>query len=179
MEQVAVYCRGVRCGDAVLRADGARAEICVRMRDPGDGLYRAVLEGERGELPLGVLEPQNGELLLRRRPARRELERMGTVRCVRAVCSFLFDEKQVWNETDDPSQLLRSADYRCRLTRCSRAWWRRGQGSLMLALPLREDTPFPLESLFCFARVEHVEDTLCAVYAFDEREMPLLKRERE
>ena len=175
MEKVAVCCREVCCGEAVLCANGARVEICVRMRDPGDGLYRAVLEGDRGELPLGVLEPQNGELLLRRRPERGAVERVGRVRCVRAVCSYVFGQKHAWNRSEDPSELFRDDFVRRRLERCSHAWWRREQGELMVALPLGEDAPFPLESLFCFACVQRVEDTLCAVYRFDERDMPVCR----
>lgn len=175
MERVAVYCREACCGEAKLRADGARVEISVAMRDPGDGLYRAVLEGDRGELALGVLEPQGGELLLRRRPERNTVACVGRVRCVRAVCSYLFGQKQVWNRTEEPPELFRDDFIRRGLERCSHAWWRREQGELVVALPLKKDEPFPLVSLFCFACVQRVEDTLCAVYRFDERDMPVCR----
>ena len=54
-----------------------------------------------------------------------------------------------------------------------RAWWRREDGLLLLALPVAEDAPFPLEAMFCMARVEQVEGLLCAVYSFRE-ERPVL-----
>ena len=53
------------------------------------------------------------------------------------------------------------------------AWWRKEGGLLYLALPLAEDRPFPLETLFCLARLETVAGCLCAVYAFREGE-PIL-----
>ena len=175
MEQVELYCQDMCCGEATLRANGERTEICARMCDPGDGLYRAVLEGERGELALGVMEPCSGQLLLRRRPERAEIERVGRVRRVRAVRAFVFGAKQVWNSTQIPLELFRDSFYRNRLEHLSHAWWKRENGDLVLALELREGMPFPLESLFCFARVERVEDTLCAVFVFDEQEMPICR----
>ena len=175
VKQVELYCQGARGGEATLRADGTRVEICARMRDPGDGLYRAVLEGERFELPLGVMESKDGELVLRRRPERSEIERMGMVRRVRVARSFAFGEKRIWQRTEEPSQLFRDDFWRQRLKNQPYAWWRRERNVLALALPLKEDAPFPLEVLFCFARVERVENELCVVYTFDENEMPLCK----
>ena len=172
MEQVGVYCNGTLCGEATLRGEGGRVEICAKMNDPGDGLYRAVLEGERGQLSLGVMEPKGGELTLRRRPEWCEVERIGAVRRIRAGCAFTFGQKRVWCETDEPAQLFRSDFLRDRLMP-RRAWWRREQGVLTLAFALREDAPFPLEMLFCFACVERVEGELCAVYRFDMDENPV------
>ena len=177
MGAVEVYCRGKCCGSATLKDDGARVEICVQMEDPGDGLYRAVLEGKRGQLPLGVMESVDGQLTLRRRPERCEVERIGPVRCVLAGCAFAFGQKRAWNETHEPAQLLRSEFFRSRLTP-RRAWWRRERGNLTLALPMRGDAPFPLETLFCFACVERVENELCITYRFDADENPV-SREKQ
>ena len=172
MKQVEVHCRGVRCGEAMLREDGMRVEVRVQMRDPRDGLYRAVLEGEQGEWELGVMEPKDGDLLLRRRPLRSEIERMGTVQRVRAVCICPFGGKKLWNRTEEVTQLFRGDFLRQRLAGQPRAWYRQDKESLVMALPLKKDAPFPLEALFCFACVEWVENELCAVFAFDGREMP-------
>ena len=175
MEQVGVYCNGILCGEATLRGEGGRVEVCAGMNDPGDGLYRAVLEGERGQLSLGVMEPKDGMLTLRRRPERCEVDRIGAVRCVRAGCAFAFGQKRVWNKTDEPAQLFRSEFLRSRLMP-QRAWWRRDQRGFAVAFPLHGDAPFPLETLFCFACVERVENELCAVFRFDEEEMPICQR---
>ena len=174
MERVDVYCCGKCCGEAIMKEDGVRVEICTQIDDPGDGLYRAILEGERGQLSLGVMEPENGRLTLRRRPEWCEVERLGMVRCVRVGCAFAFGQKKVWNETNEPSSLLRSEFLRSRLS-SQRAWWRRGNDGFTLALPLRSDAPFPLETLFCFACVERVEGELCVVYRFDADENPVVR----
>ena len=177
MERVEVCCRGKCCGEATMREDGARVEIRAQTDDPGDGLYRAILEGERGQLSLGVMESVDGRLTLRRRPERCEVERLGTVRCIRVGCAFAFGQKRTWNETNEPSGLLHSEFLRSRLTP-QRAWWRQGSEGLVLALLLRSDAPFPLETLFCFARVERVEGELCAVYRFGTDENPVVCREK-
>ena len=173
MRQVPLYCRGKHCGTATLRETDGRLEICGEMPDPGDGLYRAVLTGERGELSLGVMEPKNGALVLRRRPALCDTARIGAVRCVHAGCSFSFQKKAVWNQTSCPAELFRDPFLRDRLARQQCAWWRKRSDGLVLAIPLQADTAFPLEALFCFARTEWVEEKLCAVFVFDENETPV------
>ena len=47
---------------------------------------------------------------------------------------------------------------------------------LLLALPLEEGKPFPLEALFCLGRIQRVEGSRCVVYAFREEE-PVFWRE--
>lgn len=55
MERLPLYCQDQRRGEVTLSLwgpNGARTEIRTSMDDPGDGLYRAFLLGERGELAL-------------------------------------------------------------------------------------------------------------------------------
>ena len=49
----------------------------ARCRLPGEGLWCAWAVGDRGELRLGVLEPVNGKLTIRRRFSRRVTEPLG------------------------------------------------------------------------------------------------------
>lgn len=173
MKKVPLYCRGDACGTVTLRETDGRLEICGEMTDPGDGLYRAVLVGERGELPLGVMEPKDGTLVLRRKPALCDITRIGALRGVRAECSFSFQRKAAWSQTSCPAELFQDPFLRDRVAVLRRAWWRRVQDRLTLAFPLRSDAPFPLEALFCFARAEWVEGELCAVFVFDATETPI------
>ena len=64
-------------------------------------------------------------------------------------------------------------ELRQRLEKVPRAFRRREGERLLLAFPLEEGRPFPLETLFCLARVLPVEGRLCAVYAFDREGRPL------
>ena len=173
MERIKLYCRGVCRGEAILGEDGRRMEIRAEMEDPGDGLYRAVLQGDRGELSLGVMEPREGLLVLRRRPERCEVEHLGKALRVQVSCAFSFRKRPLWTATEDPASLLQDDFLRTRLVALSCAYWRTSQGRRLMAFPLREGTPFPLEPIFCFARIERVENEICAVYAFDENGQPV------
>ena len=172
MEQLPLYCQGERRGEVVLSLwgpNGARTEIAAAMDDPGDGLYRAFLLGEGGELPLGVLAPEEGRLTLRRRLYSRDVAALGPPERGEARCSFPFRDT-CWRETRCPAQLFRGRFLQSRLRPAGRAWWRREGELLLLALPLEPRRPFPLEALFCLARLEQVEGQRCVVYAFREEE---------
>ena len=138
---------------------------------PGDGLYRAFLTGEGGELALGVLAPEEGRLTVRRRLYHRDVAPLGKLLRGEARRSFRFQETGLcWRETACPAQLFRGRFLRERLQNRGRAWWRREGTVLLLALPLEEGKPFPLEALFCLGRIEEIEGRRCVVYAFREEE---------
>ena len=173
MERLPLYCQDQRRGEVALALwgpNGARTEIAAQMDDPGDGLYRAFLLGERGELALGVLAPEDGRLTVCRRLYHRDVR--GEARR-----SFRFEETGLcWRETCCPAQLFHSRFLIDRLRPAGRGWWRREGSVLLLALPLEEGKPFPLEALFCLGRIQRVEGSRCVVYAFREEE-PVFWRE--
>ena len=173
MEEIRLYCRGEIRGEVTMREEQGRTEIRCAMDDPKDGLYRAVLIGTEGKLILGVLEPQNGRLMLCRRPYSRDVAQLGKSLRVEVSCSFPFRKRSTWERAEQPARLFQDEFLRQRLHGVSRAWRRRGGDGIVLAIPLREREPFPLVSLFCLARVERVEGERCAVYRFDEQGHPL------
>lgn len=180
MERLPLYCQDQRRGEVTLSLwgpNGARTEIAAQMDDPGDGLYRAFLLGERGELPLGVLAPEDGRLTVCRRLYNRDVAALGKLLRGEARRSFRFEETELcWRETCCPAQLFHSWFLIDRLRPAGRGWWRREGSVLLLALPLEEGKPFPLEALFCLGRIQRVEGSRCVVYAFREEE-PVLWRE--
>ena len=180
MERLPLYCQGERQGEVALALwgpNGARTEIRASMDDPGDGLYRAFLLGEGGELALGVLAPEDGRLAVCRRVYNRDAAALGRLLRGEARRSFRFEETGLcWRETGCPAQLFHGRFLIDRLRPIGRAWWRREGSVLLLALPLEEGRPFPLEALFCLGRIQRVEGSRCVVYAFREEE-PVLWRE--
>ena len=180
MERLPLYCQDQRRGEVTLSLwgpNGARTEIRTSMDDPGDGLYRAFLLGERGELALGVLAPEDGRLTVCRRLYNRDVAALGKLLRGEARRSFRFEETELcWRETCCPAQLFHSWFLIDRLRSAGRGWWRREGSVLLLALPLEEGKPFPLEALFCLGRIQRVEGSRCVVYAFREEE-PVLWRE--
>ena len=180
MERLPLYCQDQRRGEVTLSLwgpNGARTEIAAQMDDPGDGLYRAFLLGERSELPLGVLAPEDGRLTVCRRLYNRDVAALGKLLRGEARRSFRFEETELcWRETCCPAQLFHSWFLIDRLRPAGRGWWRREGSVLLLALPLEEGKPFPLEALFCLGRIQRVEGSRCVVYAVRE-EAPVLWRE--
>ena len=180
MERLPLYCQDQRRGEVTLSLwgpNGARTEIRTSMDDPGDGLYRAFLLGERGELPLGVLAPEDGRLTVCRRLYNRDVAALGKLLRGEARRSFRFEETGLWwRESCCPAQLFHSRFLIDRIRPAGRGWWRREGSVLLLALPLEEGKPFPLEALFCLGRIQRVEGSRCVVYAFREEE-PVLWRE--
>lgn len=172
MEEIRLYCGGRPVGRVALSPGEVRREVRASMPDPGDGLYRASLVGERGELSLGVMEPGGGTLTVSRRLYSRDVAALGRLERGEARLSFRFGES-AWRETDAPGEASALPELRARLEKIPRAWRRREGERLLLALPLEEGGPFPLEALFCLARVERVAGRLCAVYAFDRQGRPL------
>lgn len=180
MERLPLYCQDQRRGEVTLSLwgpNGVRTEIRTSMDDPGDGLYRAFLLGERSELPLGVLAPEDGRLTVCRRLYNRDVAALGKLLRGEARRSFRFEETGLcWRETCCPAQLFHSRFLIDRLRPAGRGWWRREGSVLLLALPLEEGKPFPLEALFCLGRIQRVEGSRCVVYAFREEE-PVFWRE--
>ena len=173
MERVKLYCRGRCVGEAALCGNGSRTEIVGAAEDPGDGLYRAVLVGEQGRMPLGVMESGDRRLILRRRPESSEVARLGNLRCVELICSFPFAKKTSWRRTQTPAQLIQNTFLQERLAGIEHAWWCGSEEKVTLALPLRNGMPFPLMPLFCLARVERVEGERCAVFTFNKHGEPV------
>ena len=146
MERLPLYCQDQRRGEVTLSLwgpNGARTEIAAQMDDPGDGLYRAFLLGERSELPLGVLAPEDGRLTVCRRLYNRDVAALGKLLRGEARRSFRFEETELcWRETCCPAQLFHSRFLIDRLRPAGRGWWRREGSVLLLALPLEEGKPF-------------------------------------
>lgn len=176
MERLPLTVQNGERGEVTVCPQGARTELRCSLPDPGDGLYRAFLLGERGELALGVLAPENGRLALCRRLYARDVAELGPLLRGEARRSFRFQDAAIqpdpacWHETRCPAQLFQDRFLQNRLRPVGRAWWRREGMLLVLALPLEEGKPFPLEALFCLGRVQCVEGMRCVVYAFREEE---------
>lgn len=175
MEHVALYCGGRTAGEITLEERGSQVVVRAAMATPGDGLlYRAALLGERGELPLGVMEPQGGQLVLCRRLYRRDVAALGPLLHGEARQSFAFAGPRLWRRTTRPGALFQSQWLRERLTDCAAALWRRDGERLYVALPYDPAQPFPLETLFCLAQLERIDGKPWVVYSFDRAEQPVV-----
>ena len=136
-----------------------------------EGIWCVWLVGEWGELRLGIPEPENGVSRLCRRLSARSVEGIGAI--LRGEVRPAGGGEEPWTCVPRPSLLFHGAGLQRELASCGAASVRREEGRLLLALPCDEGAPFPLVSLFCFARICTVCGRRCAVFAFDGGERPL------
>ena len=167
-----LYRGGSAAGTVEVLTEGNRAVLRAAMEDPGDGLYRAVLLGTRGELAVGVMAPEGKNLAAERCVYRRDVEQLGESAGGEARRFRAFGK--AWLPAQTPEALLRDPFLSRRLGCCRRVWYRREGGVLQLAAAAEEGEPFPLETLFCLAEPGLVEGVACMVFRFDEMGRPLL-----
>ena len=170
--EVAVYREERPVGTVTLSEGGGWAELRMSCLLDRTGLFRGFLACDGGELPLGVMEPQQGALAVCRRLYARDVAALGALRRGEARLSFRFGEGD-WQAVREPGRLLVDPALRRCLEGTPRALRRREGERQLLAFPVEEGRPFPLEPLFCLARIRRVEGQLCAVYAFDREGRPL------
>ena len=120
----------------------------VRCALPGEGLWCAWAVGDRGELRLGVLEPQGDAAVLRRR----------------------FSHRM----TAPAGRLLRGEVRPASPPEEAAGDWAPAEAEALFAVPYDPRRPVPLTGLFCFARPCRVRGERYWVYAFDSRERPVL-----
>lgn len=169
-------------GKLVLMEEGGRVQVRVRRPDDGRGLYKAYLLGAGGRFLLGTLAPENGALTLCRTLSLRELERQGvwppSGGCVDLAFPFQKSGEALpgWRREECPERLMGDP----LLRRCARelrgVLLRRTGEGFQLALPWREDAPFPFTPLFCFAVPREAGGKRWAVYTFSGRGCPQMHK---
>ena len=157
-----------------IKEEGGFVRCEATRPNDGRGIYKVWLTGNMGELLLGTLVPEQGELRLCRRVSRDSLERAGCwpIAGGRCVLAFSFQRGDWVRESAE----RRLADPVLRQSA-------RGLSALVLgekdgfrlALPFDSTRPFCLTPAFCFARVERVEGRLCAVFSFDGQGRPRIE----
>lgn len=171
MDKYPLFLDGHPAGELTAVREGLYTCFGARCHLP-EGLWCAWAVGERGDLRLGVLEPEGAEGVIRRRFSDRLTAPLG--RLLRGEARRLgAEEPERWEAADAPEQLFRAPWLRRRLKGVQGALTRRADGRQYLALPYDKGRPFPLATLFCFARLREVEGRLYVVYAFDREDRPV------
>lgn len=138
----------------------------------GKTLWCAWIVGERDELRLGILEPSRDGGVIRRRFSERMTRPLG--RLLRGeIRPAGVRETETWEAVTAPERLFRAPWLRQRLKGVQGVLTRSAGGCKYLALPYDKGKPFPLTTLFCFARVRPIGEKQYVVYAFDTGETPI------
>lgn len=204
MDRYPLYLDGAPAGFLTAAACGMYDEYRAVCRPEGPALLRAWLEGERGELPLGVLAPEGDVFTVCRRLSRRGTRELGRLKCCRVRRLDEQPEKKPkekpekreppsaapaerreetpsappgWERADRPERLTASAFFAHMLRPLSGVLTQREGGGRLIAAPYDPAEPFPLPPLFCFARIWEAGSGRYAVFAFDERGAPVMPGE--
>ncbi|MDO4811305.1 MAG: hypothetical protein Q3985_05095 [Eubacteriales bacterium] len=153
-----IYWNGKQSG--LLRVSHIGEDTCYELSGNQSGLYRAWVEGEQGELLLGIME--NGRL--KRRFSPHMTQSVGRTVCARLEC--LSQTSQQWRG-------IRSGEF-SKWQLPSTARCRKNGAYYELALPYEENGCFPLLPLFCFAKIYQKEGKQWAVFVFNEAWEPIM-----
>ena len=159
-------------GTLVARQEGT--QVRLEASRPGDdrGLYKVWLLGQRGgRMLLGTMAPEGNALRLGRTCSIGALERAGCwpLAGAEGVLAFRFGQETAWRAEARPERYIRDPDLR-RLK--GQVVARQIGEGVELAVPFRADSPFPIPSLFCLARVERVEGRPHLIWYFDREGRP-------
>ena len=164
MERYSLYRGEERWGEVSVRREGLYLRFGAVCPPAGKGVWRLFLQGEKGELPLGVLVPEGGQLRLCRRLSCQEAESVG------AFCRGEIRTGKMGGWESLPGGTL--PRWQEQLGKRDGLLWRREGRLQYLAAPFSPEKPFPLEELFCLATVSTVEGKQCVIYAFDDVQQP-------
>lgn len=139
------------------------------------GLYKVWLGGAGGKrMLLGTLVPEDGKLCLKRRCSLDTLLKAGCwpILVAEAVMAFPFDQRTDWYCEATPQKLVSDPVLRRQLE--SPMLCCKEEDGFFLATPFRTEKPVALNALFCLAKLEQINGTLCLVWSFDGRGLPRL-----
>jgi hypothetical protein len=127
--------------------------------------------GDRGELRLGVLEPEGDQAAIRRRFSHQLTAPLG--RLLRGeVRSADRCGEEIWEAAPQAGQLFRTPWLRQQLRGASGALTRTEAGRRYLAMPYDKGKPFPLTPMFCFAEPRQIHGARYVVFCLDQNDWP-------
>ena len=171
MDKFPLLCAGKASGELSAEQETLYTWFTVRCRLPGEDIWCAWAVGDRGELRLGVVEPQNG---IRRRFSHQMTAPLGKL--LRGELRPAGDRtEENWTAAPEPDRLFRTPWLRRQLRDVRGALTRTAEAGRFLALPYDEKQPFPLTPLFCLAQPRNIGGKRYLVYAFDGKEWPVFR----
>lgn len=172
MEEYVVYHEGAACGTLQMEPRGLYTYFSVCCGARSGQLYTLLLDGERGSVPIGIPEWQDGCFVLRKSIANRHWQQIGAVQCARLTLrgdtSPAQDEN--WIALAHPEYFFRVLTPQ--LAQAETCYWRQTPEGRFLAVPMETGRPFLLPRYFCFAHVRSLWGKPYAVFFFDNNGKP-------
>lgn len=174
MDKFPLLWSGQPLGELTAEPEPLYTWFTVRCRLPEDGLWCAWAVGEAGELRLGVLEPENGQMSIRRRFSRRMTEPLG--RLLRGEVRPAVEDGRSWEAVQEPERLFRTPWLRRQLRGMEGVLTQNIEEGRRLALPYDPQKPYPLAPMFCLSRIRRLGAGKYVIYTFDRREWPVSEK---
>lgn len=175
MDKFPLLWDGKALGELTTEREALYTWFSVRCHLPREGLWCAWVIGDLGELRLGILEPAGRQAFIRRRFSERMTAPLGRILRGELRSANGKAETETWEAAPEPGQLFQANWLRKRLQGARGALTRTGHGCRYLALPYDKGKPFPLTTLFCFARIRQIQGGTYAVFAFNGQEAPVFR----
>lgn len=173
MEPLVIQLHGRPCGELLAEEHGLyRRYSAVCRMTPDAEPMRLFAVGERGELRLGVMQPENGRFVLRRQMSAKEADTAGKL--LRGELRPLAVQETDWHSAAEPENLFRGVLLRSRLRGKRGVLVCRSGEGCFVAIPFDTGSPFPLTDMFCLAHVRRLGQRQYAVFCFDGQENPRL-----
>ena len=176
MDEYVIYHDAEPCGTVRMEPRGLYTlfSACCGARE--NCLYSLRLEGERGDVLLGVPEWRDGCYVLRRLMANRVWQTVGTVRCGRLSLRGAAEAVRE-RQAEEGWLRLKHPEYFFHvpapvLACCGECYWKPAETGRYLAVPMEEGRPFLLPRYFCFAHTQLLWGKPYAVFLFDQQEQP-------
>lgn len=166
MDRVPLLWEGTEVGELTMEPDALYTWFTARCRLPGEGLWHVWIVGDRGQVRLGIAEPQKG---IRRRLSRQTAAPLGTV--LRGELRPAGEEG--WHPAPEPDRMFQNPWLRQKLQGMAGVLTQKTGELRLLALPYREEQPFPLPPLFCLGQLRRISERTYIVYAFTADDRPV------
>lgn len=165
-------------GTMICRENGNRADLLIRVRNDGRGLFKAWIRGETGKLELGTLIPEQNELRLRRSVPLEKLKQAGCWPIKESGINLIHSFNtgglpQGWREEETPVRLFAKdpilGEAAAKLKGCLLCVSEEG---FHLAVPYGSRRPFGMIPIFCFARIRTLGGKAYTVFSFNGEGCP-------
>lgn len=171
MESLVILLNGKPCGELLTEECGLyRRYSAACHMEPNTEPMRLFAVGERGELRLGIMQPDNGRFVLRRQMSAKDASAAGTL--LRGELRPLAVPEKDWRSAAEPEKLFRGTVLQKHLSGRKGVLFCRSGECCYLALPFAVNSPFPLAEMFCLAHIQSSGQKQYAVFCFDSQENP-------
>lgn len=168
MERLPLLLDGIEAGEVHIEREGLYLHFQAECDTIPEVPCRLLLRGERGTLSLGVPEPADGCLRLRKKLSLREADTAGRLlRGELQRCGERTERPEEWQRAEKPGKIPQDPALRRQMP--GEALCQRRGDRVLLAFPYAPDTPFPLTRLFCLGRITRIGGRCYVVYTFDSR----------